>query len=368
MSESCALSFAAICQPMNEQSEMEVPVVNFGKIGVIRCRRCRAYVNAFVKWRSSGRKWQCNLCSAMNEVPDVYQSPLDGQSGRRVDLLERPELCNSSYEIIAPDEYTIRAPQSPAYMFLIHVNTKMVQSGALQWILDCILACVDGLPGEERTRIAFGTYDSKIHVYSMKQGAKMPQMLTIPDVEDPIMPAPWDDIFVVKETFKDMVNVLLEKLGEMFLETTDEGNCMGSAVDLMCTITQQIGGKLSVFNWGRPNVGKGVLVDRAAALPSQEPERLHELQLGKKREVEDYYVKAVDATKYQLSIDLYQFADHEFCDLGILREMCLFNGGDLRFYPAFRNSVHGTMLYQDLRRSLTRETGRSSETAKAHRG
>merc|ERR1719433_2235646 len=37
--------------------------------------------------------------------------------------------------------------------------------------------------------------------------------------------------------------------------------------------------------------------------------------------------------------------------------MCLFNGGDLRYYPAFRSNVHGSMVYQDLRRSLTRETG-----------
>jgi len=45
----------------------EVPIVNFGSAGVIRCRRCRTYVNPYVTFTDAGRKWRCNLCSLLND-------------------------------------------------------------------------------------------------------------------------------------------------------------------------------------------------------------------------------------------------------------------------------------------------------------
>ena len=45
----------------------EVPVVNFGAGGIIRCRRCRTYVNPYVTFTDGGRKWRCNACSLLND-------------------------------------------------------------------------------------------------------------------------------------------------------------------------------------------------------------------------------------------------------------------------------------------------------------
>lgn len=45
----------------------EVPVVNFVTTGIIRCRRCRTYVNPYVAFTDSGRKWRCNICSLLND-------------------------------------------------------------------------------------------------------------------------------------------------------------------------------------------------------------------------------------------------------------------------------------------------------------
>ena len=47
---------------------VQVPVVNFGACGVIRCRRCRSYINPFVQFLDSGRRWRCNVCGMLNEV------------------------------------------------------------------------------------------------------------------------------------------------------------------------------------------------------------------------------------------------------------------------------------------------------------
>lgn len=45
----------------------EVPVVNFVSTGIIRCRRCRTYVNPYVTFTDAGRKWRCNICSLLND-------------------------------------------------------------------------------------------------------------------------------------------------------------------------------------------------------------------------------------------------------------------------------------------------------------
>jgi protein transport protein SEC24 len=43
-----------------------VPVVNF--VGtIVRCRRCRTYINAYVMFTDGGRRWRCNVCSLLNE-------------------------------------------------------------------------------------------------------------------------------------------------------------------------------------------------------------------------------------------------------------------------------------------------------------
>jgi len=60
-------------------------------LGVVRCRRCRTYINAFVSFIDNGRRWRCNVCSLANDCPPEYICELD-RDGRRRDVMERPEL------------------------------------------------------------------------------------------------------------------------------------------------------------------------------------------------------------------------------------------------------------------------------------
>lgn len=45
----------------------EVPIVNFATTGIVRCKRCRTYINPYVTFTDGGRKWQCNICVLLNE-------------------------------------------------------------------------------------------------------------------------------------------------------------------------------------------------------------------------------------------------------------------------------------------------------------
>ena len=35
-----------------------IPIIDFGSIGIVRCKRCRTYINPFVVWIDNGRKWR----------------------------------------------------------------------------------------------------------------------------------------------------------------------------------------------------------------------------------------------------------------------------------------------------------------------
>jgi protein transport protein SEC24 len=54
-----------------------VPVIPLGSHGIVRCRRCRTYMNPFCQWVDGGRRFKCNVCAMLNEVPVEYFSTLD---------------------------------------------------------------------------------------------------------------------------------------------------------------------------------------------------------------------------------------------------------------------------------------------------
>lgn len=63
------LPLSVVVQPLVDN---EVPVVDLGSAGIVRCRTCRTYVNPFVQWADGGRRWRCNVCALLNEVPVEY--------------------------------------------------------------------------------------------------------------------------------------------------------------------------------------------------------------------------------------------------------------------------------------------------------
>jgi len=294
------------------------------------------------------------MCGSDNLTPKEYMSG----AGSRGNMMQRAELNHSSIEIQASEDYTTRSPQDPAYIFLIHVHKDMGKSGALTYIIDCIRDHLDDLAGGNRCRVMFLTYDSTLHFYRFSEGAENPELLTVPDISDVILPCPPCECFVSRSEFKELLTKMLENLQTVVSGTIDTGNCLLNAIKIAMKTVAHIGGKMIIFNWGRPNIGEGKLEDRMKTVPMNDVERLHNLQLSGNRQVEDYYISAVEATKLQISIDLFQFTglDDEFVDLPTLRELSVFNGGCLRFYPRYTPD-DGARLYLDIQRNLTRETG-----------
>jgi len=148
-----------------------VAVVNPSTSGIVRCKRCRTYINPFVAWIEHGRRWICNLCGQKNDVPSAYFCHLD-ERGIRRDRDQRPELSQGVVEFIAPSEYMVRPPQAPVYFFVIDVSAQAVRSGMVKAAAEQIKRSLGGLPGGERTMVGVITFDKSVHFYNLKVSLK----------------------------------------------------------------------------------------------------------------------------------------------------------------------------------------------------
>ncbi|KAJ8550173.1 hypothetical protein K7X08_033880 [Anisodus acutangulus] len=312
---------AVVCPLAEAPNGEEVPVVNFAQTGIIRCKRCHTYVNPYVTFTDSGRKWRCNLCALLNDVPGEYFAHLDA-SGRRIDLDRRPELTKGSVEFIAPTDYMVLPPMPPLYFFLINVSVSAVRSGVLEVVAQTIKSCLDNFPGFLRTQIGFITYDSTLHFYNMKSSLTQLQMMVMSDLEDVFIPFP-DDLLVNLSESRTVVDAFLDSLPSMFQENINVESAFGPALRAAFVVMSQLGGKLLIFQHTLPSLGVGRLRLRG----------------------DDLHVYGTDKVLVYIHFQL--------CCLGTLAK---YTGCQVYYYPSFQAAVHKDKLCHELARDLTRET------------
>ncbi|GMN44653.1 hypothetical protein TIFTF001_013846 [Ficus carica] len=329
---------AVVCPLAEAPDGEEVPVINFASTGIIRCRRCRTYVNPFVTFTDAGRKWRCNMCSLLNDVLGEYFAHLDA-TGRRIDLDQRPELTKGSVEFVAPTEYMVRPPMPPLYFFLIDVSISAVRSGMIEVststvplislvVAKTIRSCLDKLPGFPRTQIGFATFDSTIHFYNLKSSLTQPQMMVVSDLDDIFVPLP-DDLLVNLSESRSVVETFLDSLPSMFQDNLNVESAFGPALKASLMLMLR-GDDLRVY---------GTDKEHALRLP------------------EDPFYKqmAADFTKYQIGVNIYAFSD-KYTDIASLGTLAKYTGGQVNYYPGFQSAIHGEKLRHELSRDLTRET------------
>eukprot|EP01083_Nonionella_stella_P258584 883683_1 len=138
--DKCSLALAAVIQPFGNigLEESEIPIVNMGSDGPIRCIGCRGYMNPHVLWIADGTKWICNLCELINECPIWYRHNLDGQYQRR-DKMERNELHRGSVDYIAPTNLIKQMDSyKPSIFFVIDVSCVAYQRDLVSLTVNCI--------------------------------------------------------------------------------------------------------------------------------------------------------------------------------------------------------------------------------------
>lgn len=178
------LPLGLILQPLAsiQPGEPPIPVLDFGESGPPRCRRCRAYINPFMTFRSGGSKFVCNMCTFPNDVAPEYFAPTD-PSGIRVDRAQRPELVTGTVEYLVPKEYWAKEPVPLHWLFLIDVSQEAITRGFLEAFCEGIIGALYGDAEDESTdahsngdapkrsippgsKVGFVTFDKTVHFYN----------------------------------------------------------------------------------------------------------------------------------------------------------------------------------------------------------
>jgi protein transport protein SEC24 len=175
------LPLGMLIQPLAplQAGEAEIPVLDYGEAGPPRCRRCRAYINPFMMFRSGGNKFVCNLCSYPNDTPPEYFCAISPQ-GVRLDRDQRPELHRGTVEFVVPKEYWTREPVGLRWLFVIDVTQESYNKGFMETFCEGILAALYGGNAEEKdesnepkrripegAKVGFLTYDKDVHFYNI---------------------------------------------------------------------------------------------------------------------------------------------------------------------------------------------------------
>lgn len=355
LATSSGLPMGLCIHPLAQDPDLpEIPVVDFGDAGVIRCKRCRTYVNPFAKFMDGGRRWRCNMCAFVNDVPASYHGPID-EHGARKDADEHPELSSGTVEFVAPVEYMVRPPQSPVYSFVIDVSYAAVSSGALKATCEAIKESLDRFPGGERTQIAFITFDHAVHFYNLRSTLSSPQMLVVSDISELFLPVP-EDLLVNLSESRHLVEKLLDSLPRMHADSKTVDTCLGAALDGAFAVMQHIGGKMIVCQCSLPSVGRGKLKPREnpKLLGTDSEHTLLAPDSG--ADAQFYKHKAVEFSRQQISVDSFLLAN-TYMDVATVGCLSRYTAGNTYFFPAFNEEVDAAQYKADLIHNITRVTG-----------
>ncbi|XP_034545344.1 protein transport protein Sec24B isoform X2 [Notolabrus celidotus] len=327
----------------------QLPVITSNTI--VRCRSCRTYINPFVTFLDQ-RRWKCNLCYRVNDVPDEFMyNPVTRSYG---EPHKRPEVQNATVEFIASSDYMLRPPQPAAYLFVLDVSHNAVEAGYLKYFCDSLLDNMDKLPGDSRTKVGFLTFDNTIHFYNLQEGLSQPQMLVVSDIDDVFIPS-HDSLMVNLKESKELVKDLLTSLPGMFSQSRETHSALGPALQAAFKLMSPTGGRVSVFQTQLPTLGAGALQSRED--PNQRSSSKGVQHLGP---ATDFYKKlALDCSGQQIGVDLFLLSS-QYTDLASISCISKYSAGSIFYYPSFHfihNPAQLEKFQKDLDRYLTRKIG-----------
>ena len=86
------------------------------------------------------------------------------------------------------------------------------------------------MTGKERAQIGFATFDNQIQFYSLQASRSQPQMLVIPDADDPYCPPPQSLLAPLKDC-QSQAEGLLDQIPRIYAGTNHLDGCATAAME-----------------------------------------------------------------------------------------------------------------------------------------
>ncbi|CAN9509537.1 unnamed protein product [Ophioblennius macclurei] len=362
LAKQCQVPLAAIIKPFASLPKDETPlyVVDHGETGPVRCNRCKAYMCPYMQFIDGGRRFQCGFCNCVNEVPVFYFQHLD-HMGRRVDFYERPELSLGSYEFVATMEYckNNKAPNPPAYIFMIDVSYNNIKSGLVKLICDELKSLLEKLPRDEGTesspiKVGFVTYNKILHFYNVKSALAQPQMMVVSDTAEMFVPL-LDGFLVNYQDSRAVIYNLLDQIPDMFADTNESETVFAPVVQagVEAFKAAECSGKLFIFHSSMPTAeapGKLKNRDDKKLVNTDKEKTLFQPQKGV------YEQLSKDCVTHGCCVDLFLFPS-QYVDLASMADVPSHTGGSVYKYNNFQVETDGEHFLRDLRKDIQKSLG-----------
>eukprot|EP00775_Hariotina_reticulata_P004086 gene4086-4333_t len=346
------MQFAVAVQPLAlpDPEDDPVVVVDLGELGPIRCGRCKAYMNAYMRWADGGKSFICNFCGASNPCPELYFNYL-GPDGRRRDALERAELSCGSYEVVATKEYFVRPAMPVIHVFVIDVGHAAVASGATAATCQCIEQVLDSLQGDDSVLVGIITFDSTVHFYNVTKGQAQPQMLVMADVGDVYAPMSTQLLAKLNDC-REQLAELLSSIPNMFATAAGAESCGAAAIEAAVELLKPSGGKVHAFLSSLPSTGTKALRMRDGNANIGDKEK----QQGLLPQDNTYLTLAMQAADYNVCIDV-SLLVQTYTDVATLSCLTHTTCGSLYHYCPFNPLMDQDQLLNDLKWNMNRPQG-----------
>ncbi|KAI9894129.1 MAG: COPII coat Sec23p-Sfb3p heterodimer component [Vezdaea aestivalis] len=352
---STGLPLGLLLQPLAplQEGEAIIPVLDFGEAGPPRCRRCRAYINPFMMFKSGGNKFVCNMCTFPNEVPSEYFSPTT-PSGYRVDREQRAELTRGTVEFMVPKEYWAKEPVGIRWLFLIDVSQEAINKGMLEAFCDGIS---NALYGEKKipsgSKVGIITYDKEVHFYNLSAGLETAQMIVMPDLEDPFLPLS-QGLYVDPYESDSIVKSLLSQLPSMFSQIKNPEPALLPALTAALEALAPTGGKAICSVAALPTWGPGRLFmrDDGKIHPAESEKKLFTTEHTGWKKVAEKMVAAGVGVDFFLAA-----AGGVYLDIATIGHVSAVTGGEVFHYPNFIAARDSLKLSLELAHTVSRDTG-----------
>ena len=221
---------AVVIQPLADLQENEAPIpVVMQKTGPVRCTRCQAYVNPYFQFTNGGRSFSCNICQMSNDLAPEYVCNLD-MNGRRMDVMERPELLFGSYEFAVGPEYCSKPPVPVSYLFAVDVSWPAIQNGMLATFCSSLKYFLYSTPDAlvKGARVGIIAYDKSINFFNLKPELDTFQMMVVNDLNDVFSPIE-EGLLVDPIKSRPLIESLLDSLPTIFGGNRSPESAVGSA-------------------------------------------------------------------------------------------------------------------------------------------
>ena len=368
------LPVGVVLRPFAEiEAPEELPVITSttgrGQ-AVIRCVKCRTYINPYCKFTDGGKRWVCSMCRVLNDVTSDYYYPLDAE-GNRKDLNDHPELLHCMTEFLAPSEYIQRPPQRPSYIFCIDTSFASAQTGYLARVCASLKSSIDSIKGDPQ--VAVVTFDQFVSVYNLNPRLKKAKTMVVPEmtsdtwledsnfkekahaaIEAIALPLLADDVLVPLCECRELIIDLFDRIPVIAAKRMNADCATGPALAVAMKILFDKGGKISLFSAGRPSVGVGRLKDR-------DNQKLYgtkdEHTLLKPAENVFYTKLSFLASQEQISVDTYFLKGRSFLDMSTLSILPKTTTGHVYVYNSSMDEREVEKLHAEVYEGLSREAG-----------